>query len=38
MCDVWSPRLSHEEREMIARIAVALDRFNGFSPQAEADL
>lgn len=38
MCDVWSPRISHEEREMIARITAALDRFNGFTPQAEGDL
>jgi aspartyl/asparaginyl beta-hydroxylase (cupin superfamily) len=38
MCDVWSPRLSHEEREMITRLMSALDRFNGFAPEGEADL
>ncbi|HEY1415891.1 MAG TPA: aspartyl/asparaginyl beta-hydroxylase domain-containing protein [Caulobacteraceae bacterium] len=38
MCDVWSPRLSGEEREMIGRLTVALDRFNGFAPEGEADL
>ena len=38
MCDVWSPRLSNEEREMIVRLTAALDRFNGFAPQGEADL
>ena len=29
ICDVWSPTLSTEEREMIARVSMALDRFNG---------
>lgn len=38
MCDVWSPRLSREERELIANLTAALDRFNGFEPAREADL
>jgi aspartyl/asparaginyl beta-hydroxylase (cupin superfamily) len=38
MCDVWSPRLSTDEREMISRLTTALDRFNGFEPGGEADL
>jgi len=29
ICDVWSPTLSSEEREMIVRVTAALDRFNG---------
>jgi aspartate beta-hydroxylase len=29
ICDVWSPTLSQEEREMIVRVTQALDRFNG---------
>jgi len=28
ICDVWNPRLSTEEREMIARLTAAFDRFN----------
>ena len=29
ICDVWSPALSDEEREMIVRVTTAMDRFNG---------
>ena len=29
ICDVWNPRLSTEEREMIARLTAAFDRFSG---------
>jgi len=29
ICDVWSPRLSGEERELIARLLAALDRLSG---------
>jgi aspartyl/asparaginyl beta-hydroxylase (cupin superfamily) len=29
ICDVWSPRLSADERDLIARLHAALDRFNG---------
>ncbi len=29
ICDVWSPGLSVEERELIGRLTAALDRFNG---------
>jgi aspartyl/asparaginyl beta-hydroxylase (cupin superfamily) len=31
ICDVWSPRLSGEERALIARLTAAIDRFNGTS-------
>jgi aspartyl/asparaginyl beta-hydroxylase (cupin superfamily) len=29
ICDVWNPRLSPEERELITRVMRTLDRFNG---------
>jgi aspartyl/asparaginyl beta-hydroxylase (cupin superfamily) len=29
ICDVWSPRLSSEERQAVASLLAALDRFNG---------
>jgi aspartyl/asparaginyl beta-hydroxylase (cupin superfamily) len=28
ICDVWNPRLSPGERELVARVAAAMDRFN----------
>jgi aspartyl/asparaginyl beta-hydroxylase (cupin superfamily) len=37
ICDVWSPRLSGEERELVARLTAAIDRFNGFA-ETEANL
>jgi aspartyl/asparaginyl beta-hydroxylase (cupin superfamily) len=33
ICDVWSPRLSMDEREVVARIHAALDNFNGAVPE-----
>jgi len=29
ICDVWSPRISGEERELIGRLLAALDRLSG---------
>lgn len=29
ICDVWSPALGAEERELVARLTAAVDRFNG---------
>jgi aspartate beta-hydroxylase len=29
ICDVWSPRISREERELIAQLLAALDRLSG---------
>jgi aspartyl/asparaginyl beta-hydroxylase (cupin superfamily) len=37
ICDVWSPALSGEERELVARLAAALDQFNG-APSGGSDL
>jgi len=34
ICDVWSPRLSPEERAAIAGIIAATDTFNGTTPSA----
>ncbi len=34
ICDVWSPRLSPEERTAIAGIIAATDAFNGTDPSA----
>ena len=34
ICDVWSPRLSPEERTAIAAIITATDSFNGTVPAA----
>ena len=34
ICDVWSPRLSPEERVAIAGIIAATDTFNGTTPSA----
>ena len=34
ICDVWSPRLSPEERAAIAGIIAATDAFNGTTPSA----
>jgi len=28
ICDVWNPRLSPGERELVARVSAAMDRFN----------
>jgi aspartyl/asparaginyl beta-hydroxylase (cupin superfamily) len=33
ICDVWSPRLSAEEREIVARITAAMDEFMGGATQ-----
>jgi aspartyl/asparaginyl beta-hydroxylase (cupin superfamily) len=35
ICDVWSPRLSTEERELVVRLTAALDEFNGGAPAGE---
>jgi aspartyl/asparaginyl beta-hydroxylase (cupin superfamily) len=35
ICDVWSPRLSIEERELVVRLTAALDEFNGGAPAGE---
>lgn len=32
ICDIWSPRLSSDERAMIAAIMEAMDEFNGVPP------
>ncbi len=32
ICDVWSPRLSPDERDLVARVTAAMDRFNGAPP------
>jgi aspartyl/asparaginyl beta-hydroxylase (cupin superfamily) len=29
ICDVWNPRLSSEERDLITRVMKTLDHFNG---------
>ena len=34
ICDIWNPRLSGAERDMIAQMVHALDRFNGSTPGA----
>ncbi|MFI4979673.1 MAG: aspartyl/asparaginyl beta-hydroxylase domain-containing protein, partial [Nevskiales bacterium] len=34
ICDVWNPRLNQTERELIAGVAAAIDRFNGERPAA----
>ena len=34
ICDVWSPRLSPEERTAIAGVIAATDAFNGTTPAA----
>jgi hypothetical protein len=34
ICDVWSPRLSMDERAVIAGIIEATDAFNGTVPGA----
>jgi aspartyl/asparaginyl beta-hydroxylase (cupin superfamily) len=35
ICDVWSPRLSAGERELITAIMVGMDRFAGVQPVAD---
>jgi aspartyl/asparaginyl beta-hydroxylase (cupin superfamily) len=35
ICDVWNPRLSRSERELVARVSAALDRFNS-EPASDA--
>jgi aspartate beta-hydroxylase len=32
ICDVWNPRLSSAERQLITRVMTTLDRFNGGAP------
>lgn len=32
ICDLWNPRLSEEERAMIARVMAAMDDFSGARP------
>ena len=32
ICDVWNPRLPPAEREVVASLMAALDRFNGGGP------
>jgi len=32
ICDVWSPRLSYEERAVIAELMAAMDAFSGEEP------
>lgn len=34
ICDVWSPRLSPEERVLIDRVIAATDAFNGVQPSS----
>ncbi|MDB5978039.1 MAG: aspartyl beta-hydroxylase [Nevskia sp.] len=34
ICDVWNPRLNQTERDLIASVATAIDRFNGDRPAA----
>lgn len=34
ICDVWSPRLSEEERAVIAEVIAATDAFKGVDPNA----
>ena len=34
ICDIWSPRLSPEERSAIAGVIAATDAFNGTIPPA----
>jgi len=34
ICDVWSPRLSPEERTAVAEVIAATDKFNGTVPAA----
>jgi aspartyl/asparaginyl beta-hydroxylase (cupin superfamily) len=36
IADVWSPRLGGEERELIARLCAALDRFEGGPHEGES--
>jgi aspartyl/asparaginyl beta-hydroxylase (cupin superfamily) len=35
ICDVWNPRLSAAEQELIAAIVAGMDDFNGFTPAGE---
>jgi aspartyl/asparaginyl beta-hydroxylase (cupin superfamily) len=35
ICDVWNPRLSSEERAMIAQVMAAMDDFSGAQPGGE---
>lgn len=35
ICDIWSPRLSEEERIAIASVIAATDAFNGTAPTAQ---
>jgi aspartyl/asparaginyl beta-hydroxylase (cupin superfamily) len=37
ICDVWSPRLSAEERELVVRLTTALDLYNGGVPGGEGN-
>jgi aspartyl/asparaginyl beta-hydroxylase (cupin superfamily) len=33
ICDVWNPRLSEFECQLIAEMMMAMDKFNGFVPE-----
>jgi aspartate beta-hydroxylase len=33
ICDVWSPLLSEQDREIVTQVMVAMDAFNGAAPQ-----
>jgi aspartate beta-hydroxylase len=35
ICDIWNPRLSPTERELICEVVAARDAFEGFTPKAE---
>lgn len=35
ICDIWNPRLSQIERELINAVVSARDAFNGYVPKAE---
>lgn len=35
ICDIWSPRLSEEERATIAAVIASTDSFNGTAPEAQ---
>lgn len=35
ICDIWNPRLSPEERQVIAEVLAATDKFTGVRPPAQ---
>jgi aspartate beta-hydroxylase len=35
ICDVWNPRLSDEERDLIAQVMAAMDAFSGEEPRQD---